>query len=208
MLVWGPSGLGLPVDTLSPRAWPPPSRDAIQFALSAAARPPSPEKHAPPPGKRSTWHCTLSSPSKLSPKLETRAAETLGLPTVWRPGRPEECAGPVRPPQHRLLSAHLCLSEQVPEWAGAHLEPADTESSCHPGWPRRPMCDLATDAAPGAPAPQVGLGGSECSPGRAKLWPLVGARSSPVETLMASPNCLVAPPPTAEQSVTSVLHPS
>ncbi|XP_044921247.1 guanine nucleotide-binding protein subunit beta-like protein 1 isoform X4 [Mustela putorius furo] len=44
---------------------------------------------------------------------------------------------------------------RVPEWAGAHLEPADAEGSCNPGWPRGPVCDLAADTAPRAPAAQV-----------------------------------------------------
>nr|XP_031526152.1 guanine nucleotide-binding protein subunit beta-like protein 1 isoform X2 [Vicugna pacos] len=46
-------------------------------------------------------------------------------------------------------------SEQVPARAGAHLEPADTESARHPGWPHGQVCDLASDSAPRAPAPQA-----------------------------------------------------
>lgn len=80
--------------------------------------------------------------------------------------------------RHLLLTLCPHLSEQVPEWAGAYLEPADTEGGCHPGWPRGPVCDLAADTAPRAPAPQVGLSGSECGHNGAKLWPSVGARSS------------------------------
>lgn len=49
----------------------------------------------------------------------------------------------------------LHSSEQVPEWAGAHLEPADTEGDRHPGRARGSVCDLAADTAPGTAAPQV-----------------------------------------------------
>uniref|UniRef100_A0A8D2HNW3 Guanine nucleotide-binding protein subunit beta-like protein 1 n=1 Tax=Urocitellus parryii TaxID=9999 RepID=A0A8D2HNW3_UROPR len=52
------------------------------------------------------------------------------------------------------LCGHLAYL-QVSEWLGTHLEPADTENSCHPGWPWGPECDLAADTAPGATAPQV-----------------------------------------------------
>ncbi|OBS63540.1 hypothetical protein A6R68_07948 [Neotoma lepida] len=47
-------------------------------------------------------------------------------------------------------------SQQVSEWPGTHLEPADQKNSCHPKWPQGPGCNLAEDTAPGAPAPQVG----------------------------------------------------
>lgn len=50
----------------------------------------------------------------------------------------------------------LACLQQVSEWPGAHLEPADQKDSGHPEWPRGPGCDLVEDTAPGAPASQVG----------------------------------------------------
>ncbi|XP_045147493.1 guanine nucleotide-binding protein subunit beta-like protein 1 isoform X2 [Echinops telfairi] len=44
---------------------------------------------------------------------------------------------------------------RVYERPRAHLEPADAEGIGHPGWPQGPVCDLAADVAPWAPASQV-----------------------------------------------------
>uniref|UniRef100_F6Q9G9 G protein subunit beta 1 like n=1 Tax=Macaca mulatta TaxID=9544 RepID=F6Q9G9_MACMU len=75
---------------------------------------------------------------------------------------------PVCPPRYPVTGACTALLGRSPgsgapgpllrvsEWPGTRLEPADTESGCHPGWPRGPVCNLAADAAPGAPAPQSG----------------------------------------------------
>lgn len=44
---------------------------------------------------------------------------------------------------------------RVSEWSYSYLESPDAESSCHPGWPWGPECNLASDASPKSPAPQV-----------------------------------------------------
>lgn len=110
-----------------------------------------------------------------------------GPPAVWFPGQPRRTCWAC-PPLMPFPELCLRLSEQVPEWAGAHLEPADAEGGCYAGRPRGPVCDLAADTAPGAPAPQVGVGGSKYSPKGVKLWPSAGAKSLPLEALGGSPS--------------------
>lgn len=140
-------------------------------------------------------HCatfTLSLHVQPSSKLKV-PTEMPGPPAGWflrQPCRACWDCPPIPLPEPVLLR----LSQQVPEWAGAHLEPADAEGSCNPGWPRGPVCDLAADTAPRAPAAQVGLNGSEYSPKGVKLWPSVGAMNLPWRLSVSPPAARAAPP--------------
>ncbi|XP_012510446.1 PREDICTED: guanine nucleotide-binding protein subunit beta-like protein 1 isoform X3 [Propithecus coquereli] len=69
------------------------------------------------------------------------------------PGR--QCTRCISAEEPRPRGANFSSQEQVSGWAGAHLEPADAESGRRLGRPWGPVCDLAADAAPRAPAPQV-----------------------------------------------------
>ncbi|XP_068956941.1 guanine nucleotide-binding protein subunit beta-like protein 1 isoform X3 [Petaurus breviceps papuanus] len=43
----------------------------------------------------------------------------------------------------------------VTQWTDTCLEPADSKTSCHPGWPCRPVCVLGEDSGRSTLAPQV-----------------------------------------------------
>uniref|UniRef100_A0A7N5P8P7 Thioredoxin reductase 2 n=1 Tax=Ailuropoda melanoleuca TaxID=9646 RepID=A0A7N5P8P7_AILME len=111
--------------------------------------------------------------SSLQPQIRgpfsqtLRAASDDGTPAHYGSLPAPTARPPVCPPRYPVGSACAAFLRRsprtgaptpplrVPEWAGAHLEPADAEGGCYAGRPRGPVCDLAADTAPGAPAPQV-----------------------------------------------------
>nr|XP_045373997.1 guanine nucleotide-binding protein subunit beta-like protein 1 isoform X1 [Camelus bactrianus] len=134
--------------------------------------------HRPPRPHHQTLSLSSEAPGQQCMRC-TSAEEPRGRGT--RCSSQEAPQGPARLPWLSSHSGHLdwkllakrlstsCAgssSEQVSARAGAHLEPADTESARHPGWPRGQVCDLASDSAPRAPAPQPGPGPEDLAEGR------------------------------------------
>ncbi|XP_037679460.1 probable serine/threonine-protein kinase PkwA isoform X1 [Choloepus didactylus] len=102
-----------------------------------------------------------------TPVVPGQTVASPGAPTRHGSPPPAPARPPVRAPRRpvgRPRTAFLRGSPgpgtpapalRVPARPGAHLEPADPEDGGHAGRPRGPVRDLAADAAPREPAPQV-----------------------------------------------------